>query len=65
MAEPDGVMRGKLGDFFSISREKGSEGLPMLSVTMYDGLVRRDSIDRKTDSELGDGASVPATSLTT
>ena len=55
MAEPDAMMRGKLGDFFSISREKGIEGLPMLSVTMYDGLVRRDSIDRKTDSELGDG----------
>lgn len=55
MAEPDAMMRGTLGDFFSISREKGIEGLPMLSVTMYDGLVRRDSIDRKTDSELGDG----------
>ncbi|MFB0611981.1 restriction endonuclease subunit S [Aurantiacibacter poecillastricola] len=56
MAEPDAMMRGTLGDFFSISREKGSEGLPTLSVTMYDGLVRRDSIDRKTDSELEDGA---------
>ena len=56
MADPDAMMRGTLGDFFSISREKGSEGLPTLSVTMYDGLVRRDSIDRKTDSELEDGA---------
>lgn len=56
MADPDTMMRGTLGDFFSISREKGSEGLPTLSVTMYDGLVRRDSIDRKTDSELEDGA---------
>lgn len=55
MADPDAMMRGTLGDFFSISREKGSEGLPTLSVTMYDGLVRRDSIDRKTDSELEEG----------
>lgn len=55
MAEPDAMMRGTLGDFFSISREKGIGGLPTLSVTMYDGLVRRDSIDRKTDSELEDG----------
>ncbi|QKG72278.1 restriction endonuclease subunit S [Erythrobacter mangrovi] len=55
MAEPDAMMRGTLGDFFSISREKGSEGLPTLSVTMHDGLVRRDSIDRKTESELEDG----------
>jgi len=55
MADPNEWMRGKLGDFFVISREKGAEDLPTLSVTMHDGLVRRDSIDRKMDSELEDG----------
>lgn len=55
MVERDDMMRGKLGDFFSVSRERGSEGLPTLSVTMYNGLVRRDSIDRKADSELENG----------
>ncbi|WP_310531789.1 restriction endonuclease subunit S [Novosphingobium sp.] len=55
MADPTPWLRGKLGDFFTISREKGEEDLPMLSVTMRNGLVRRDSIDRKMDSELEDG----------
>lgn len=51
MVDPAPWLRGKLGDFFTISREKGVEDLPTLSVTMRNGLVRRDSIDRKMDSE--------------
>ena len=42
----------KLGDYFSSSREKGYEGLPLMSVTLNDGLVFRDSLDRKTDTNL-------------
>jgi type I restriction enzyme, S subunit len=55
MADPATIMRGKLGDFFAVSKEKGVDDLPMLSVTMRNGLVRRDSLDRKMDSELEDG----------
>lgn len=42
----------KLGDYFSSSREKGHEGLPLMSVTLNDGLVLRESLDRKTDTNL-------------
>jgi len=42
----------KLGDLFNSRREKGVEGLPTLSVTLDRGLVRRDSIARKTESNL-------------
>lgn len=55
MGDPHAMMHGRLKDFFTISREKGAENLPLLSVTMRNGLVRRDSIDRKMDSELEDG----------
>ena len=42
----------KLGDVFTSRREKGLPGLPTLSVTLNDGLVLRDSLDRKTETNL-------------
>ena len=42
----------KLADYFSSSREKGHEGLPLMSVTLNDGLILRESLDRKTDANL-------------
>ena len=34
------------GRLFGNRIDKGEEGLPIYSVTMYDGMVRRDSFDR-------------------
>jgi type I restriction enzyme S subunit len=42
----------KLGEFFRQRREKGYEGLPLLSVTMARGVIRRDSVDRKLETSL-------------
>jgi type I restriction enzyme S subunit len=42
----------RLGDYFSNRREPGLPGFPTFSVTLDDGLVRRDSLDRKQDSNL-------------
>lgn len=42
----------RLGDYFNSRRERGEEGLPTLSVTLDNGLVPRDSLERKTDSNL-------------
>ena len=42
----------RLGDLFSSRREKGRAGLPTLSVTMNDGLVNRDDLDRKQETNL-------------
>ncbi|RWN48991.1 MAG: restriction endonuclease subunit S [Mesorhizobium sp.] len=44
----------RLGDYFVSRRERGKAGLPTLSVTLDRGLVRRDSLDRKTDTTLTD-----------
>lgn len=44
----------KLGDFFTSRRERGTPGLPMLSVTMNNGVVTRDSLDRKMETNLSD-----------
>lgn len=41
-----------LGDLFSSRREKGVAGLPTLSVTLNDGLVKRDDLDRKQETNL-------------
>lgn len=41
-----------LGTLFRSRRERGREGLPLLSVTMSNGLVRRESRDRKTETGL-------------
>ncbi len=43
-----------LGDLFRSRREKGIAGLPKLSVTMNDGLVDRESLDRKMETNLAD-----------
>jgi len=42
----------RLGDLFESRQERGAEGLPVLSVTMNDGLVDREVLDRKQDSTL-------------
>lgn len=42
----------RLGDLFSNRREKGRAGLPTLSVTLNDGLVNREDLDRKQDTNL-------------
>ena len=41
-----------LGELFQLRKERGVTGLPVLSVTMNDGLVHRDTLDRKTDGKL-------------
>jgi type I restriction enzyme S subunit len=42
----------KLSDLFRNRRERGLPGLPVVSVTLNDGLVGRDTLDRKTDTNL-------------
>lgn len=42
----------RLGDLFNARKERGRPGLPTLSVTMTEGLVDRNDLDRKQDSEL-------------
>ena len=42
----------RLGDFFSNRREKGAVGLSTLSITLDHGIVDRDSIDRKMETNL-------------
>jgi len=49
---PEGWRQCRLGDLFESRRERGRPGLPLLSVTMTDGLVDRDELDRKQDSTL-------------
>src|SRR5882724_2375850 len=41
-----------LGNFFSYRQEPGRPDLPTLSVTMHDGLVHRDGLERRTESAL-------------
>lgn len=50
-AESKPVSR-RLGDYFRQSSQKGREGLPLLSVTIADGMVGRESLGRKMDSDL-------------
>ena len=42
----------RLGDLFSSRREKGRAGLPTLSVTLNYGLVNREDLERKQDTNL-------------
>ncbi len=42
----------RLGDLFTSRREKGRAGLPTLSVTLNDGLVNREDLDRKQKTSL-------------
>jgi type I restriction enzyme S subunit len=50
---PDGWKNYKLGDLFYKRTENGKEGLPTVSVTINNGIIRRDSIDRKMETNLG------------
>ena len=42
----------RLGELFRSRREKGKPGLPTVSVTLTNGLVDRESLERKTDTNL-------------
>lgn len=44
-----------LGSYFSERKERGRLGLPLYSVTLENGLVPRDTLDRRTESALEDG----------
>jgi type I restriction enzyme S subunit len=44
----------RLGDLFESRREKGSRGLPLLSVTLTNGMVDREELKRKQETELTD-----------
>jgi type I restriction enzyme S subunit len=48
----DGWINCRLGDLFDNRKERGRAGLPTLSVTMKEGLVDRDDLDRKQDTAL-------------
>ncbi|MCC4593041.1 hypothetical protein LL974_18090 [Xanthomonas campestris pv. cannae] len=48
----DGWKECRLGDLFDSRKERGQAGLPTLSVTMKEGLVDRDDLDRKQDTAL-------------
>jgi len=50
----------KAGDAFINSRTKGEYGLPIYSVTLYRGMVRRDSLDRQMMADAADGANLRA-----
>ncbi|HBO2781330.1 TPA: restriction endonuclease subunit S [Pseudomonas aeruginosa] len=41
-----------LGDYFTSSREKGSAGLPLLSVTLNNGIVQRNDLERRTETNI-------------
>jgi type I restriction enzyme S subunit len=49
---PEGWTKTKFGTVFKNSRAKGMPGLPLMSVSQSDGLVLRQSIDRKMDTNL-------------
>jgi type I restriction enzyme S subunit len=49
---PEGWRTTKLGNVFKSRRERAAAGLPTLSVTLNDGLVLRESLERKTDTNL-------------
>lgn len=49
---PEGWRHCRMGELFRNRKERGDESLPILSVTMNDGLVDRDELDRKQDSAL-------------
>lgn len=51
---------GNAGDAFRNSRAKGAAGLPIYSVTMDRGLVRRDSMERHMAADAADGQNLRA-----
>ena len=50
----------KAGEAFKNNRTRGREGLPIYSVTMDRGMVRRDSIGREIEADAADGANLRA-----
>ena len=42
----------RIGEMFSRRIERGREGLPVMSITMTQGLVERDSVERRVDTNL-------------
>lgn len=46
------LVRFHLGELFGERKQKGKHGLPTLSVTMADGLVDRESLDRRVETDL-------------
>lgn len=52
MSSAFGRVATRLGDFFKQRQEPGRAGLPIMSVTMNDSLVLRDSIERRLESAL-------------
>jgi type I restriction enzyme S subunit len=48
----------KGGDAFDQRRERGEDGLPLYSVTIEQGMVRRDSLDREIASGMADEANL-------
>lgn len=42
----------KLGNYFSHSKKKGRDGLPVMSVTIDNGLVERESLDRRMETSI-------------
>lgn len=42
----------ELGELFRRRAEKGFSGIPIMSITMTDGLVPRDSVDRRVETQL-------------
>src|SRR5437870_1609644 len=48
----EGFISVRLGDLFALRKEPGRPGLPVMSVTMEDGLVARDSLDRRVETNL-------------
>nr|CAA6811666.1 MAG: Type I restriction-modification system, specificity subunit S (EC [uncultured Thiotrichaceae bacterium] len=41
-----------LGELFASSRKKGKAGLPLMSVTLHNGLIVRNTLDRRTETSL-------------
>lgn len=50
----------KAGDAFNSRRTKGEEGIPIYSVTLDRGMVRRDALDRQILDDAADGANLRA-----
>jgi len=49
---PEGWDVLRIGEMFSRRTERGREGLPVMSITMSEGLVERDPVERRVDSNL-------------
>ena len=49
---PEGWQQVRLGELFTRRSAKGKQGLPTMSVTLHNGLVPRELLERKTDTNL-------------